>query len=121
MLGLFNAHNFDVVKHPYSLQLSKLANISYTKLDYGKKIQESNKPLSTLIKAICSSFGQPSHILSNIYDGPVYCWVISSHNGLSIIYIEYWKHAFPERMYIFVNEVNSITSSFIKLLYDISR
>jgi hypothetical protein len=117
MLGIFNADNFDVCRGSESFYLSKLANIPLSEFQYGKKIQGSGKPLSIFMESIYSSFGNPSYILSGAADGPVYCWIISSHSKASIIYIEFWRHASPERMYIFANDINIITSSFLEVLY----
>lgn len=118
MVGVFNNNNFVVHKGNSSVGLSKLANIPCSRLEYGRDLLQSDRAVTNSIEAIYSSFGDSSYTLDNINDGPVNCWVISSKQKHEIIYIEHWKNAYPQRMYIFINTINHITSSFIKSLYE---
>lgn len=118
MVGVFNFQNFTVHKGNISIELSKSANIPYSRLEYGRKIQQSERCVSNCVDAIYSSFGEPSFKINDAIDGPVDCWVISSLYKHEIIYIEHWKFVYPQRMYVFINILNYITSSFIKSLYE---
>ena len=118
MVGVFNNNNFIVHKGDSSVELSKLANIPCSRLEYGRDIIQSGRAIINSMEAICLSFGAASYTLDNINDGPVDCWVITSKQKHEIIYIEHWKYAYPQRMYIFINTIDHITSSFIKSLYE---
>lgn len=119
MIGVFNSFNFIVNRDNNScLAMCKEANIPISSLEYGRNIKQCRKPVKSYMDVIYSSFGKPSYILNDVCDGPVDCWVISSVHKNNIIYIEYWRGSFPERMYIFINIINSVTSSFVKSLYE---
>lgn len=121
MVGIFNSHNFLVYRDESSIKLSREASIPYVRLDYGKQIQQCHWKVKSYMSAIRSSFGEPSFTIYEAFDGPVDCWVISSSRMNEIIYIEHWKGCSPEKMYIFMNVVNVITSSFLKCLYECVR
>lgn len=118
MTGLFNSTNFKVNRDNSSIYLSKKADIPCTRIDYGKIIYSSIGKIRDYMNTIYSSFGNPSFVISDTLDGPVDCWVISSCRKHEIIYIEHWKNSCPERIYIFMNVINHITSSFIKYIYE---
>lgn len=118
MIGIFNSHNFDVYRGSDFDGLYKSANISYLDFEYGDMIKYSKKPVVDYMALIYSSFGAPSFTINNLCDSPVDCWIISSPSKHEIIYIEYWKGTFPERMYIFFNVKNHITSLFLKYLLE---
>lgn len=116
MIGIFNSLNFNVYRGFDHNKLNKLASIPYTSFEYGSIIRNSKKPVKEYIEQIYSSFGKPSFTNLTPYDGPVDCWIITSANNREIIYIEHWGLAFPERMYIFFNTRNNVTSLFLKYL-----
>lgn len=118
MLGIFNSFNFNVYRGSDPASLYRMAKISYSEFEYGRQIKFSNRPSSSYMSLIYSSFGPPSFTIENTADGPVDCWVISSQYKHEIIYIEYWKYTYPQRVYIFFNVINDITSSFLKSLYE---
>jgi hypothetical protein len=118
MVGLFNSLNFIVSRDESSFGLSKEDNVPCTKVDYGRQIYEDSDRIKEYIDSIYSSFGSPSYIIEDTFDGPVDCRVISSCRKHEIIYIEHWKNSCPERIYIFINVIDSITSSFVKHLYE---
>lgn len=118
MVGLFNSQNFLVYRGEDSVELSKKAGISCSRIDYGRQILQYPEKAGEYMDEIISSFGRPSFIIAGACDGPVDCWVISSYYMNDIIYIEYWKNTYPERIYIYVNTVSIITSSFLKCLYE---